>query len=154
MSSKMFLQCFVLPVSIYPPMTSRQQRLKESHIYTDEQNCSYNTQHLENQDPSCSVGVLTQPSRLNTSYNSYPTNTQCFPLYDGETSSSQNHHDQYPSHSTSQLFVEDLGANKSSSITHGLISFANDQQTIGQGSYQRKRKSLFYNFLIAFYLCI
>uniref|UniRef100_A0A6N2LW76 Uncharacterized protein n=1 Tax=Salix viminalis TaxID=40686 RepID=A0A6N2LW76_SALVM len=110
-------------------MTSRQQRLRGSHIFSNEQDCSYNTPQLENEDPSCSVGVLTQSSRLNTGHNPCLANTQCFPLYHDETSSfqtsmfSQNQHEHCPSHSASLLFVQDIGATDSSSINHDLMTF-------------------------------
>uniref|UniRef100_A0A6N2KNL2 Helitron helicase-like domain-containing protein n=1 Tax=Salix viminalis TaxID=40686 RepID=A0A6N2KNL2_SALVM len=121
--------------------------------------CSYNTPHLENEDPSCSVGVLTQSSSLNTSYNPYPANTQCFPLYDGETSSSQismfsqNQHDHCPSHSTSLLFVQDLGATDSSSINHDLMSFVNDQQQLDKLHIKERDNICSRFFLFTFYLC-
>uniref|UniRef100_A0A6N2NHU3 Uncharacterized protein n=1 Tax=Salix viminalis TaxID=40686 RepID=A0A6N2NHU3_SALVM len=82
-SFELFLQCLVPPISIYDRMTSRRQLLQGLHIFTNEQDCSYNTPQLENEAPSCSV-VL----KAKKNYNPCPANTQRFPLYHGEPSSS------------------------------------------------------------------
>ena len=84
-------------------MTSWYQFLQGSHIFTNEQDCSYNTPQLENEALSCPIGVLTQSSMLKTNHNPYPANTQCF---------------------------------------------VNDQQTIGQASYKRKRQCSFYIYFV------
>ena len=97
--------------------------------------------------------MLTQSSKLDIN-----NNTQRFPLYHGEASSSQtsmlpqNYHEHCsvsmtsnqscPSHSASLLFVQDLVVAESTSFNHDLRSSINDEQTIGQVSYQRKRPSL------------
>ena len=140
-------------------MTSPLQRLQGSHIFTNEQDCSYTTAQLDDEASLCSIGVLTHSSTVNTSHDPFHTSTQRFPLYHGETSSSQtsmfsqNQHDHcsvflpdnqsYPSNPTSLLSLQDLAAADSAFIDRDLMSFVNDQQPIGQASYQRKRQRLF-----------
>ena len=140
-------------------MTSRRQRLQSSHAINHGQDSPSDTSELENGAHVYVVGTLTPSSRLSTNLNLDLTNGQRFPLYQGETScsqpsmSSQNQHDHHSfafasnqscsSHSSSQLLVQDLGAADSASVNHNLMPSINEQLTIGQASYQRKRKHLF-----------
>lgn len=146
-------------------MTSRRQRLQSSHAINNGQDSPCNASELENAAHVYSVGTLTSSSTLNTNHNLDLTNGQRFPLYQGETScsqpsmSSQNQHDHRSftfannqscsSHSSSQLFIRDLIAADSASVNQDLMSSVNEQLTIGQASYQRKRKSS----LLIYFLC-
>ena len=139
-------------------MTSKRQRLQGSRLFTHEEDCSFSTPTLENDDSSCSSGVLAQSSRYHTHDDPSLTQTQRFPLYPGEASSSQasmsppDQHDHSlafitsdqscASNSTCLLFAQDPVQSESSSFTHDLRSFLIDHQSTGQASYQRKRKSL------------
>ena len=140
-------------------MSSKRQRLQGTHIFSNEEDCSFDTPQLENEAPSYSFGVPSQSSRFNPNYNPFPANSRSFQLYHGEASSSnaspspQNQHNHClpsitsnqscTSNSSSLLFVQDHVASESTSYNHDLRSSINNHQTTGQASYQRKRGSSF-----------
>ena len=138
-------------------MTSKRQRLQGSRLFTNEEDCSFNTPNVNSDDPSWSSGVLAHSSRYHKHHDPFLSHSQRFPLYPSEVSSSQtsipphHQHDQslaliaanqsYESNSTSSLLAEDPVPSESDSFNHYISSFLNDHQSTGQASHQRKRKS-------------
>ncbi|KAJ6350136.1 hypothetical protein OIU78_006340 [Salix suchowensis] len=137
-------------------MSCKRQRLQESHIFTNQEDCSFNTPQLENERPSSSYGVLTQSSTLERNRNRFPNDSQRCPLVHGEASSSnaplptQNEHNHHPSDSTFPSLVEDHVQPESAPSSNDLGFSISDHETIGQASYQRRRGSSFKTYLTSF----
>uniref|UniRef100_A0A6N2NHP5 Uncharacterized protein n=1 Tax=Salix viminalis TaxID=40686 RepID=A0A6N2NHP5_SALVM len=132
-------------------MSYKRQRLQESHIFTNQEDSSFNTPQLENECPSSSYRVLTQSSTLQRNHNPFPTDSQRHPLFHDEASSSiachsesNNHH---PSDSTSVSLVQDHVPPESAPSTNDLGFSINDHETTGQASYQRKRGRISYAYI-------
>ena len=150
-------------------MTTRRQRLQSSHAINNEQDSPYISTQQENETYICSVGTLTRSSRLATNLDSGPSNAQLSHFYQGESSRSQpllysqnrQDHDCLAStnnqscslQSSNVSYADSLGASGSTCVDHELTASAVEQLMIGQASYQKKRKSLFCNFvsLLVFY---
>uniref|UniRef100_A0A6N2MDD8 ATP-dependent DNA helicase n=1 Tax=Salix viminalis TaxID=40686 RepID=A0A6N2MDD8_SALVM len=134
-------------------MSYKRQRLQESHIFTNQEDCSFNTPQLENECPSSSYGVLTQSSTLERNRNRFPNDSQRCPLVHGEASSSnaplptQNEHNHHPSDSTSPSLVEDHVQPESAPSSNDLGFSISDHETIGQASYQRRRGRISYAYI-------
>uniref|UniRef100_A0A6N2NCP0 Uncharacterized protein n=1 Tax=Salix viminalis TaxID=40686 RepID=A0A6N2NCP0_SALVM len=134
-------------------MSYKRQRLQESHIFTNQEDCSFNTPQLDDEYPSSSYGVLTQSSTLERNHNPFPTDSQCYPLFHSEASSSntplptQNQHNHHPSASTSLSLVQDHVPPESAPSTNDLGFFINGHEATGQASYQRKRGRISYAYI-------
>ena len=137
-------------------MSYKRQRLQESHIFTNQEDCSFNTPQLDNEYPSSSYGVLTQSSALERNHNPLPTDSQRYPFFHGEASSSntplptQNQHNHHPSDSTSLSLVQDHVPPELAPSTNDLGFSINGHEATGQASYQRKRGSSFKTYFTSF----
>uniref|UniRef100_A0A6N2MX73 Uncharacterized protein n=1 Tax=Salix viminalis TaxID=40686 RepID=A0A6N2MX73_SALVM len=98
------------------------------------------------------IWCLTQSSTLERNHNPFPTDSQRYPLFHSEASSSnaplptQNQHNHHPSDSTSLSLVQDH-VPPESALPLMILDFYQWPRTTGQASYQRKRGRISYAYI-------
>uniref|UniRef100_A0A6N2MNQ0 ATP-dependent DNA helicase n=1 Tax=Salix viminalis TaxID=40686 RepID=A0A6N2MNQ0_SALVM len=107
-------------------MSYKRQRLQESHIFTNQEDCSFNTPQLDDE--------FLHPHMVEASSSNTPLPTQ-------------NQHNHHPSASTSLSLVQDHVPPESAPSTNDLGFFINGHEATGQASYQRKRGRISYAYI-------